>query len=345
MASLDGEEGEQEAAAVVDRKELLAQQFDAEAEEQAHGPDEKFPLHPNEERPRAPDGKFTQKAQEPEAVPTPAEQEPLWKRPPASWKKETHDLWKSADPRLQEYAFAREEQMRAGVEPLLPKAQLADKISKAAEPYMNTIQGMGIDLPTAVEGLMKADHDLRTLPFQQKVQRLVGLARNYGIDLAAMLGQGSPQGQQQAQPDQNYYALQNELNNVRGEIVSFKQAQEQQAEQAALGDINRFAQTADYFEEARPTMVSLLQNGLAGTLEEAYEKAIRLDTQLFETVQGRKQAESASASVSAKNMAAKSARAAAVSVKGSTPGTKTPTKAQDRRSMLAEQFDGMSERL
>jgi hypothetical protein len=46
-----------------------------------------------------------------------------------------------------------------------------------------------------------------------------------------------------------------------------------------------------------------------------------------------------------KNRAAKAARAAAVSVRSSTPGTNTASKAQDRRSLLAEQFDALSERL
>lgn len=271
-------------------------------------------------------------------------EEPLWKRPPASWKKDFHDVWAGADPRMQQYAYQREEQMRAGIEPLLPKAQLADAITKVSEPFMNTIRGMGIDLPTAVEGLMKADHQLRTLPYQQKIQYLAGIAKSYGIDLGQMAPavQGA---QQQPAQDPNFYALQNELVSLKGEIGSWKQQQEAAQEALTLSEINKFAPTVEHFEEVRPTMIQLLQSGVADDLPDAYKKAIRLNDELFQADQTRSQAEAAQKQIVAKNMAAKSAKAAAGSVKGSTPGAAKPTNAKDRRSVIAEQFDSLSERL
>jgi len=64
---------------------------------------------------------------------------------------------------------------------------------------------------------------------------------------------------------------------VRGEVMGWKQQQEMQQNQQLLGEINQFSMKADHFEEARPTMIQLLQSGMAETLEEAYEKAIRLN--------------------------------------------------------------------
>jgi hypothetical protein len=83
---------------------------------------------------------------------------------------------------------------------------------------------------------------------------------------------------------------------------------------------------------------------MANTLDEAYDKALRLDADLYDR---QTQAQQASANVQKIGMvdkAAKAAKAAAVSVKSSTPGAKTSTKAQDRRSMLLEQFDSVNER-
>lgn len=311
----------------IDRKELLAQQFDEV--------DTSEPKAPKESKPRAENGKFV--AQE-DAEEAPAE-EPVWKRPPSSWKRDYHEVWQTADPRLQEYAYKREEEMRAGIEPLRSKAEFADQMNEAIQPYMNTIQGLGIDAPRAVKALMEADHVLRNSPPEQKRAYLASLARSYGINL------GEVESYSQVGPvDPNYYALQNELNNVRGEIISFKQQQEQAENQSLLGEINNFASKAEYFEEARPTMIQLLQSGVAGTLEEAYEKAIRLNDDLFQQTQQRSQAEAAAQKSLSANRAAKAAKAAAVSVKSSTPGTKTTTKAQDRRSMLLEQFDSVNER-
>ena len=312
----------------VDRKELLSQQFDDIGTED--GPDEPS-------APRASNGKFVAAKSAPEAAPD--AEEPVWKRPPSSWKRDFHEVWQTADPRLQEYAYKREEEMRAGIEPLRSKAQFADQMNEAIQPYINTIQGLGIDAPRAVKALMEADHALRYSAPEQKRAYLANLARSYGIDLGGVdyASQGGP-------IDPNYYALQNELNSVRGEINGFKQQQEQAENQSLLGEINNFASKAEYFEEARPVMIQLLQSGVAGTLEEAYDKAIRLNDDIFTRTQQSSQAAAAAQKSSSANRAAKAAKAAAVSVKSSTPGAKTKTNAQDRRSMLLEQFDSVNER-
>ena len=314
---------------VVDRKELLAQQFDkVEQEGQAeHLAEAVEPTGPARDEA----GKFA-KAEKAEPEPEP----PVWKRPPASWKKDFHEDWNQAPDRLKEYAWQREEQMRRGVEPLLTKAQFADQMQTAIEPYMQTIRGMGLEPVDAIKALMNADHVLRTSAPDQKLAYFHQLAQQYGINLA---------GQQAPQVDPTIFALQNELNNVRGEVMTWKQQQEAAQNQTLLGEINNFASKAEHFEDARPTMIQLLQSGMAESLEDAYDKAIRLNPELFETVQQAQQAKIAARQSAEMNRAAKAARAAAVSVRSSTPGTNTAPKAQDRRSLLAEAFDSMADRL
>ncbi len=320
---------------VADRKDLLAQQFEA-AE---RGED----VTPSGRDDR---GRFAKTDKAPPAPETaePAE-EPVWMKPPASWKKDYHDAWLSADPKMREYAYQREEQMRKGVEPLLSKAQFADAMNQALEPYMQTIQGLGLKPEQAVAALAQADYTLRTAPPEQRVQYLYNLASQYGISL----GQPGQAGQPTAAPvpsvDPLVWQLQNELNNVRGEVMGWKQQQEMAQNQQLLSEINDFSGKAEYFEEARPTMIQLLQTGVAETLEDAYDKAIRLDSALFEKVQSAQQAQIVAKQNAEKNRAAKAARAAAVSVRGSTPGTNTAPKAHSRRAMLEEAFDESSARL
>lgn len=342
----------------VDRKEMLAQQFDAvETAQQTETPiDKPQPAHAapaGGDRPRDESGKFVPKTAadpaQPKAAGTALAQDAAaqvaapqpqpWDAAPKSWKKEKRALWDVMTPDQREYAFQREEEMKASYDAAAPKAQLADQITKAAEPYMNTVRGLGMDLPTAVSGLMKVDHDLRTLPYEQKMAVLTNVARGYGIDLT---GQA-----QQAQPgfDSNMQQLQNELLNIKGQFSSFTQAQEAQQQRAAQEEIERFAKTAEHFEDVKPAMAKLLQSGMAEGIQDAYEKAIRLDPEIFASIQTAKQAVSDAEKKAAADAAAKRARAAAVSVKSATPGVKTTTNAQDRRSMLREQFDGLSERL
>ena len=302
--------------AKIDRKELLAQQFDEAAGEQ----------------PVAAQSETTQDS-EPEV------EEPVWKRPPSSWKRDYHEVWQTADDKLKEYAWQREEEMRKGVEPLLGKAQFADKMQKVMQPYEQTIRGLGIEPEAAVEALMRADYTLRTAPADQKRAYLAQLASQYGINLGEIDPYSQP-----GPVDPAVYQLQNELNNIRGEVVGWKQQQEQAQNQALQAEINDFAETADHFEDVRPTMISLLQGGVATTLEEAYEKAIRLDDNIYSEIQKSLQAQNDVAKRDAANKAAKAAKAAAVSVRSSTPGGQPTAKAQDRRSMLFEQFDNMNER-
>ena len=323
------------------RREMLSQQFD-EVVEAAPEPAKVEPAKYEKQRDES--GKYAKQSgpsvPQLKAEPTEPAEEPLWKRPPASWKKDYHEDWKAAPDRIQEYAWQRENEMKAGVEPLISKAQFADQMQEVLNPYMNTIQGLGIDAPKAVKALMEADHALRYSNPQEKHQYFARLAQSYGVDLNNM--GNLPQ---QMPVDPTIFALQNELNNVRGEVQGWKQAQEQQQNQALLGEINNFSQKAEHFEEARPAMIQLLQSGMATDLDDAYEKAIRLSPELFDAVQSGRQAEADATKRAAANTAAKRARAAAVSVRGSTPGAATQSKAQDRRALLAEQFENLSERL
>jgi hypothetical protein len=296
-----------------DRRELLSQQFD-EVQNEAPVEAVRTQEQPNLEPPAEP---------------------PVWERPPASWKKDYHEAWTTADPKLKEYAWKREEEMRAGVQPLLTKAQYADQMQQAIEPYMNNIRGLGIEAPQAVKALMEADNVLRHGSPQQKQAYFAQLAQQYGINMSDV----------QIQPtDPNFYAIQNELAQVRGEVLNWKQQQENAQNEALLSEINQFQSKAEYFEEARPTMIQLLNSGVAKDLDDAYQKAIRLDNDLFTKHQQASQGQADAAKREASNRAAKAARAAAVSVKSSTPGAATSTKAQDRRSLLMEQFDNLNER-
>jgi len=312
-----------EANETLDRKELLSQQF--EEAEANNGRDES--------------GRFAKTTVQEEApAPEPAE-EPVWKRPPLSWKKDYHEVWQKADPRLQEYAFQREEQMRRGVEPLLQAKQFADSMQEVISPYMTTLNGLGMKPEQAISALLKADHTLRTSDPQTRLNYFMQLAGEYGVNL-----QGMPQGQQQA-VDPTIFALKNELANVRGEVTTWKQQQEA-AEQAVLAnEIEGFAQKAEYFEEARPEMIKLLQSGVAETLEDAYDRAIYGNRDLRERVLSAQQAKQNVQIAAEKNRAAKAARAAAVSVRSATPGANTAPKANDRRALLEQAFEDNDARL
>lgn len=328
----------------LDRREVLAEALDKLEET----PQEISPPV----RSRDESGKFTQKSDAAPGAPAAVEvsdapaaekteqpvEEPLWKRPPASWKKEFHETWGKLPAEAQQYVARREDEMKAGVQPLLSKAQFADQVNKAIEPYQQTMRNMNIDAPTAIAGLMQADHVLRYAPMQQKVQYFAKLAQDYGIDLVSAIQGG--QFTAPPAPDPAYQSLAQTLAQVNGQVERLTKAQ-QDAEEAQLrSEVDKFSKGAEFFEVAKPSMIQLLQSGQALDLQSAYEQVI--ESEAFKPlIEMARQAQS----VKAKDRAAKVSRSAAVSVRSSAPGANTATKAQDRRSVLAEQFDSLSDRL
>lgn len=334
----------------VDRRDVLREQFDAIEQAPVNDPsrqaapktadrprDETGKFTAAEKAAKAPEGGVTQAAPVTEAVP----EEPVWKRPPKSWKKDYHDVWQTADDRLKEYAWQREEQMSAGVQPLLTKAEFADKIQAIVEPYAPLMKGLGVDAPTVIKEFFNADNILRNGQPQEKLAYLVKLAQNYGVDLRGLTGAA----QQVAPIDPQAQAILNQLNMRVGEVLTWKEQQEERENQILLSDIQKFAQTHEHFEDVKAAMIMLLQSEQAVNLDDAYKKALRLDDTLFESEVQATQAKAEADRRAAADKAAKSARSAAVSVRGSTPGSNTAPKAQTRREVLAEQFGNIDSRL
>jgi len=204
---MDTQESAEFSEEKVDRRDLLSEQFDEIGSESSEPAIQSAPAEEQEE-------------------------EPIWSKPPSSWKRDYHEPWQSVDPKVREYVWQREEEMRSGIEPMKAKAQFADQMNKAMEPYMPTIQGLGIDAPTAIQALMQADYTLRNSPPAQKRAYLAELASQYGINL------GDEGYDQQVNPiDPAIYELRNELNNVRGEVVGWKRQQEEVQNQTLLSEI------------------------------------------------------------------------------------------------------------
>ena len=334
MADIEVEQTE----IVDERRELLESQF---AELEANPAPASEAVSEPSGPARAADGKFTPKSAETAPAGPEAPEEPVWARPPKSWKKDYHDVWPGVPDRAKEYVHTREDETQNGIDSARHAANEYEHIRKVMDPYMPTINGLGLDAPRAIKGLMEADHILRTSAPEHKRAYFLQLADHYGIQL----GDVSQHAPTASAGNPDLYALKNELNQVRGEVVGWKKAQEDAANQSLLQDIANFAKGKEHFEEVRPAMASLLQAGLASDLEGAYTMAVRLNDELFASEQASLQGKQAAERRDTANRAAKAARGAAVSVRSSTPGVPAKTNAQDRRSMLAEQFDNMTDRL
>jgi hypothetical protein len=328
-----------------ERRSLLADQLEQAEQVQTPEPQAEKTAA---ERARDAAGKFVAKdsapvsTQKPEgaeaATPSVPPADEPWKKPPQSWKKEAHPHWEKLPPEAAQYVHEREQQMRAGIEQAMPKIRAYDNLTKAISPYMENIKvAANGDVVGAIRGLMEADNILRTAPVEQKRAYMFRLAQMYGVPL------GDVSDAPQVSPE--LYQLNQKIAQLESSIVAERQAKEEAETRSLLNDIQEFATKHDHFETLKPTMIRLLNAGEATDLQTAYTKAIRLNDDLFQAEQAAKLAQAKQGEIKSKDSAAKAARSAAVSVRSATPGANTAPKAQDRRSMLLEQFESVGDRL
>ena len=251
------------------------------------------------------------------------------KKAPSSWKPDAQQAFNELPSNVQEEVLRRESDYHKGIENYKTHAHAAQAYEKAVQPYMATIQQLGVDAPTAVAKLLQADHTLRYSDAQTKTQYFTNLAREYGIDLAQV---ANPQ-----PVDPQYATLQQQLAQQQWELQNWKLQQTQREQNQALSEIDQFAANPsnNHFDAVRDDMAMLLKNGIANSLKEAYEKAIwqRGDIRQSLIEQQRSEAQR-KATEQAHHQRAK---AASVSVKGSSPASSgvSPVKGSLRDQLSA----------
>lgn len=257
------------------------------------------------------------------------------RKAPSSWKKDYWGNWDKlgADPELaplQDYIEQRESEFAKGVSTYREEAMKAKELQDAIAPFMPVLQQHGLSPAGHVKALMSTHQMLVQGSAEQKAQIFRQLATSYGVSL-----QGVASGQQDPQQQQ---VLQ-ELNQLKAQLGHVQQSA-QQREQAELSShINAFKQNAPHYEDVRESMAGLLQAGMAADLQDAYEKAVRLDGNVWTKVQAEKAQTAAQAS--SKRVADK--KATAVSPRSSAPtGRIAVAGGNDIRSVLDTAFEQFS---
>lgn len=286
-------------------------------------------------------GKFVKPQEKPVAAIHPAVLEVAPARPPkpSSWKKELDEHWNTLDPTVANYLAQREREYSTGVSTYKQEAERSRALQGALEPFMPELQRHNIQPEQWISNLGRAHQTLALGSPQQKHQMFAHLAREYGIDLGQLVGQP---GQPAPQVDQQAQWMQEQIAQMRGELTQFHSARQQQEQATVQNQIQAFAaDTAQHphFDQVKETMAGLLQSGLAQDLNSAYDKAIRMHDDLWQSQQESQRAQAEADTKRQQADAAKSARAKVVSVKSATPsGSSQASTAKGRREAIAEAF-------
>lgn len=292
-----------------------------------------------EPRARSEDGKFAKK--EPEAIQEVAP-EPAPRKAPSSWKPAAQEAFLKADRGepltteeikiLTQEAERRESDFHKGVSEFKGHSERAKAYDAAIAPYQQHLQSLGVDAPTAINALMRADMTLRTSDPVTKAQYFSQLAKEYNIDLNQL--------QEPPQVDPQTQYLMNELQVLRNQQQMWQNQARQQEQAIAQDQLASFA-TPDrqHFDAVRNEMAFLLETGKAKDLQEAYEKAVWSDPDIRQSLLNQQRAEAQKKAL--EQAQAQKARTAAVSVKGSSPASSgvQPGNKGSLRDILAAQFD------
>jgi hypothetical protein len=233
---------------------------------------------------------------------------------------------------LTQEAERRESDFHKGVSEFKGHSERAKAYDAAIAPYQQHLQSLGVDAPTAINALMRADMTLRTSDPVTKAQYFSQLAKEYNIDLNQV--------QEPPQVDPQTQYLMNELQVLRNQQQMWQNQARQQEQAIAHEQLSSFA-TPDrpHFDAVRNEMATLLETGKAKDLQEAYEKAVRSDPDIRQSLLDQQRAEAQKKAL--EQAQAQKARTAAVSVKGSSPASSgvQPGNKGSLRDILAAQFD------
>lgn len=291
---------------------------------------------PKSSRPRDESGKFTKSqpeadVQEIEALEAIEEEKPAVKPRPSSWKKDYEEHWGKLDPALQDYIQQREADYAKGVSTYKNQWDMAQPIVEAIRPFENVLRQNNLNPAQWIQNLGNAHQTLVYGSPEQKLAMFQQLANDYGVNLGAVTGQTGY--------DPQFSSLAQELNAIKNQWSQFQSQQEMMEQTQLRSEIDSFKADKPYFEEVRETMAGLLQSGMADDLQSAYDKAIRLNDDVFQKVN----ATQAQKSEAAQREKVAQAKAKVLSPKSTTPtasatsGSKSASSARDAIMQAFEQ--------
>jgi hypothetical protein len=337
---------------MADLREALAASLDAIETATPSAPAAEVPQDPPEvavaepsaeQRARDELGRFAAKAED-----KPAEVAPVIEPPqpvinrPSTWKKEYWPLYDklatgqalNADEakKLADYTNQRENEFKSGVSTYKAEAEAAKEIQTAIAPFMPELQRYNIAPGQWIASLGRAHQTLQSGSPQDKLAMFQRLAQEYGVPLSSIA-----EGAQAPQVDPQLQWVTQELTGIKSAWTKFQEQQETQAQQAMQDQIKSFASAPghEHFEAVKDHMARLLSSGMAQDLQTAYDKAVRLNDEVWTSVQQQRATQTTQQAAAA----VAKAKAAAVSPKSASPSAPGDQKPKGLRAQLEAGVD------
>lgn len=299
----------------------LAQAFEAQVAPEARQEAKPEP----EERP-ADDGVTEPEASaepEQEAAPEPEEDKPM--RAPEGLRPEFKARFAELSKEWQEEILRREQDAARGIGELSEKAKVAKELDRVTAPYEPMIATLGVSKPELIRNFMQTAYVLSHGTPEQKSAVVRGIMSQYQVQV----DQPEPEA-----VDPQVAQLRQEVATLRESLNGGRQQEAVVVQQQAANDVHAFAQDPahEFFSDVRADMALLVNSGRATDLKDAYEKACRMNPEVWDAIQlkGKRQ------DLAAKAREAKAAKESAKQVAGSGPREETRPVYDDPRDDLRE---------
>ena len=198
-------------------------------------------------------------------------------RPPSSMSVEGKAKFASLEEPIRKEILRLDANFHKGIEQYKADAGTGKEFHQIAQPYMAMIQAEGGTPAGAFRDLLNTAYQLRQNP--QAVVK--ALAQQYGVTLAA-----APAEDEQGQVSPEIAELRQQLADLKSGLTQGEQAQQQELRRSADEQLAKFASDSKnvYYNDVRNDMAGLIQSGLAKDIQDAYDKACRMNPTISATL-------------------------------------------------------------
>lgn len=270
-------------------------------------------------------------------------QAPVALEPPKHWTEVDRTLFGKAPRDIQQRWIDREAETARGLDAKFQEIagfrREREQYQQVLQPYLRDLELNGQSAPQFVGALVGWHKYLQENPREG----LLKLASTYGVDPKTLLAQEDA-------TDPKFAQLTTELKQVKSQFEGFMTQAQQSEHSQKLAQVQSFAEAKGedgkiahpYFEDVSQDILHLMaaakQTGNPITLEVAYNKALRMNDQVWEKVQSEKAlAKTQAEDAQRKATVDKARRAAATNGTGSDKGS---AKKQTLEQELEAKFDG-----
>lgn len=265
---------------------------------------------------------------------------------PNSWKATVREKFKSLPADVQAEVLRRENEHQRLMAESTDARKFASEFINVVQPYDAFLRSNNIHPLQAVSALMNDVYTLKTGSAEAKAKLIATIIQNNGVDINVL---DQVLSGQMPQVDEHTAALQRQVQEMQQRLA----AQDRQAHEAQASSINNqitaFANNPanEFFHDVVGDMQVLLNSGHASSLEDAYEKACRLNPEVYSVLQSRSTAQRTAPvaqAVQAPVVDAQKKLAASSSVKGAPATTRpaAPRKKLSGRDAALEAWERLS---